>query len=749
MNRFKTISILLLLVVLFLKLEAQEHPNLVLTKKGVALIKEHLNQAPLFGKTLYLVKEEVDGAMTQGLAFPVPKDLAGGYTHETHKFNFFILQKAGALFQITGDERYARFVKDALLQYKALYSSIGVHPAERSYARGKLFWQCLNDANWLVYVSQAYDCIYDWLDKKEREDLNDKLFRPMADFLSIQNPQFFNRIHNHSTWGNAAVGMIGLVMGDEELINRALYGLPMDTMDHRKDNDGGEIQIKNQSKAGFLAQIEHAFSPDGYYTEGPYYQRYAMYPFLIFAMALSNADLDINIFKFREGVLIKAVDALLNQTDSAGKFFPLNDAQKGMSYLSRELVTALSCAYFYGNQDPALLSIVELQGKVPLDGSGMATALAIAKKETKAFNKKSMLLRDGPKGNLGGIAILRNKKNGEDGALVMKFSQHGMGHGHFDRLSFSLYHQGDEMIQDYGAARWVNIKQKDGGGYLKENKTWAKQTIAHNTLVVNGASQFNGDVQRADAVAPTPFFFGSDKEEYQVVSAKENNAYGGVELHRTMFLLQDAAFSTPLVIDLFRVRSQTEMNSLELPFYFQGQLLNTTFDLNTKSNLVPMGASFGYQHLYTEASAINKEGFQQLHVLHNNKFLTLSTLTEKNDVLGFSRIGANDPDFNLRRDPVFIISKNKQQQAMFFSAIEIHGAYSAVTELASQSESQLAGMKIWVDTEAYTIVQVKTVHGVTWTIAIANQSNVRKEAHEQQFDGQTLRWKGPYYVVKN
>ena len=108
------------------------------------------------------------------------------------------------------------------------------------------------------------------------------MFRPFADHISIDSPQFYQRVHNHSTWGNAAVGMIGLVMNDEELIERALYGIKGLILDKTaKDDDGG--YLNKDGKAGFLANIEEPFSPDGYYTEGPYYQRYAMYPFLIFA----------------------------------------------------------------------------------------------------------------------------------------------------------------------------------------------------------------------------------------------------------------------------------------------------------------------------------------------------------------------------------------------------------------------------------------------------------------------------------
>ena len=118
---------------------------------------------------------------------------------------------------------------------------------------------------------------------------------------------------------------------------------------------------------------------------------------------------------------------------------------------------------------------------------------------------KSIELTDGANGDEGAIGIIRSKEL----SLMMKYAKHGMGHGHFDRLGFILYNGADEVIQDYSAARWVNIEHKDGGGYLKENNTWAKQTVAHNTLVVNQTSQFNGQVDEAEKTSGTPYYFNA------------------------------------------------------------------------------------------------------------------------------------------------------------------------------------------------------------------------------------------------
>lgn len=250
--KVKVVLLTLLVLIIPIELQAKEHPILILTKEGVEEIRKTLGQVPLFDSSVERTKQEVDIEIAMGIDTPIPTDYSGGYTHERHKKNFVIAQKAGALYQILEDDKYAEYVRDMLFQYEAMYQDLPVHPKPRSYARGKLFWQCLNDSNWLLYMAQAYDSIYTFLTEEERQKLNQNLFRPFADFISIENPQFYNRIHNHSTWGNAAVGMIGLVMDDQELIDRALYGIEDDGLEvGLKDDDGGFIKVEGQKKPGF------------------------------------------------------------------------------------------------------------------------------------------------------------------------------------------------------------------------------------------------------------------------------------------------------------------------------------------------------------------------------------------------------------------------------------------------------------------------------------------------------------------
>jgi hypothetical protein len=729
---------------------AQNHPNLILTKNDVAQIKTQLKQAPRLNQAIAQAQAEVDAFVAAGVDVPTPKDLAGGYTHEQHKKNFFMLQKAGVLYQLTGQEKYAEFVKKALFAYADLMPNIDRHPATRSYARGKFFWQCLNDANWLVYTSQAYDCVYGWFSAAERKKLNHQLFRPFADFLSVENPQFFNRIHNHSTWGNAAVGMIGLVMDDEELIQRALYGLDLSTLKGLgEDNDGGNIKIKGQKEAGFLAQIDHAFSPDGYYTEGPYYQRYAMYPFLVFAKALHNKRPNLKIFEYRDGVLLKAVDALIYQTNEGGEFFPINDSQKGMSYLSRELIAAVNCAYHYGDQNPSLLSIAERQPTVSLDITGLSTAKAIEASSAKPFVRPSVELTDGADGKGGAIGILR-ASNGENPEVcaLLKYAKHGMGHGHFDKLGFSMYYGAEEVFQDYGSARWVNIEHKSGGGYLKENKTWAKQTIAHNTVAINQKSQSKGKTKVADTKHPYSYLFDASNGKTQVMSAKDTNSYEGVAMQRTMVMIRDEAFENPVILDLYRIENQTS-SSYDLPLYYQGELMTTSVKLEPSEQLNVMGKSHGYQHLWETAKAQADKGNTSFTCFGAKRFFYSTTmLTEDGDEITMVRIGANDPKFNLRRDPAVILRRRDTGSTLFGAATEVHGSYSPVTEIPLNSHKSIKDFTTLRSDDKYTAVSFSHKDGGTWQFIISNDNSDPKAKHAIRLNGKEVKWQGAYLISK-
>jgi hypothetical protein len=466
-----------------------------------------------------------------------------------------------------------------------------------------------------------------------------------------------------------------------------------------------------------------------------------MQPFLVFAQGLHNAKPELEIFENEGAVLLKGVDALLQLSDADCEFFPLNDGQKGMSYHAGSVVTAVDTAYHMGGQDKRLLSIAEAQGEVALDDAGFAVAAAVRDGKTKPFEKRSINLSDGADGKQGGVAVLRY--GNEALTLVFKYSAQGLSHGHYDKLSFSLYEQGDEVLQDYGLARFVNIEQKGGGNYLEENTTWAKQTVAHNTITLNQTSHFNGEYEIGSQHHSELHFYDDANSEVQVVSASEVNAYPGASLLRTMAMIKEEGFEKPFVLDILKVVSDEE-NKYDLPFYFMGQVLKVNFDYDTPSTLQALGGKNGFQHLYVEGKGRPGSDTTRFSWMNHMKFYTLTSVADAADELLFTRIGANDPKFNLRRDAAIMIRRNGVGSTVFATVIEPHGSYSPVTEIAVNSNSRIAALKIAYDSHDYTAVSLKGQEGEMRLFIVSNADATPSRSHRLKLGGRTYRWTGPY-----
>jgi hypothetical protein len=436
------------------------------------------------------------------------------------------------------------------------------------------------------------------------------------------------------------------------------------------------------------------------------------------------------------------VNALLNLSDADGEFFPLNDGQKGMSYYTASLVTAVNIAYHYGDKNPNLLSIAEKQNEVLLDESGLEVAIGIRDGKARPFTKKSINLTDGINGKQGGVGVLRY--GNEELTLVFKYAAQGLSHGHYDKLSYSLYEKGDEVIQDYGLSRFVNIGQKGGGNYLKENKTWAKTTIAHNTLSQNGEMHFKGKYKTASTKHSDLYFFDATQDDVQVVSATEVNAYPGTKMHRTMALIKDEHFEKAFLLDIMKVKSDTK-NEYDFPFYYMGQVINGNFEWNSPKKLRPLGKKNGYQHLYLEGKGKPSSNNAKFSWLGNGKFYTLTSATDKSDELLLTRLGANDPEFNLRRDAGFVIRRKDSDDTIFVSVIETHGSYSPVSEASLNSDSNIANLKIVSDDDNYTAISITDIKGNEQLFILSNKDSSSEAKHSLSINKKKYRWTGPYY----
>ena len=374
----------------------------------------------------------------------------------------------------------------------------------------------------------------------------------------------------------------------------------------------------------------------------------------------------------------------------------------------------------------------------------MAVALAIKNKLSKPFEKKSIDLSDGSTGQDGGVAILRNRVEDIEMTLVMKYAAQGSSHGHFDKLSFSYYNNSSEVLQDYGLARFVNIEQKGGGNYLKENGTWAKQTIAHNTIVQNEKSHFDGDFEKGNLHSSKKYLFDVNDSKVQVISATDANAYPGTKMHRTMVVLEAEGYEKPLLLDIFQVDSNTA-NQYDLPFYYMGQMMSANFKYETPKTLEPLGKTDGYEHLWKEGVGKAGANNTKFSWLSEGKFDTLTTATQAEDEVLLVRLGANDPNFNLRRDAGIIIRKKNTKKATFVNVIETHGTYSPVTENAINASSSIANVSIAFEDQDYVAVSITGKNGMTDLFIIATKDNSKDKIHNLMVNGTNYSWTGSKY----
>ena len=170
---------------------------------------------------------------------------------------------------------------------------------------------------------------------------------------------------------------------------------------------------------------------------------------------------------------------------------------------------------------------------LPIIG-GFKVARDIARGEAAPITYRSGVFRDGRKGDEGGIAVIRSTDSNLNSALTLKATSHGLSHGHFDKLTMAYYDNGNEILADYGASRFLNIEAKYKGHYTRENQSFAKQTIAHNTLVVDETSHFAGDIKVSSRYHSDIIYHDFDNGHFQVMVAKDTNAYPGVEMKRTL-----------------------------------------------------------------------------------------------------------------------------------------------------------------------------------------------------------------------
>jgi hypothetical protein len=307
------------------------------------------------------------------------------------------------------------------------------------------------------------------------------------------------------------------------------------------------------------------------------------------------------------------------------------------------------------------------------------------------------------------------------------------------------YDQGYEILQDYGAARFINVETKDGGRYLPETKSFTRQTIAHNTVTVDEKSNYQGKESISEKYHADKHFFSASDSGFQIMSAKVVNAYKDVSMQRTMAMINDKSFTKPLIVDIFKINSN-EKHQYDLPFYYMGQLTHT--NIHYKANdkkMTALGKNNGYQHLWNEAEGISDSAIS-FSWLQGNRYYSVISAADTSSKVYFVRIGAGDPDFNLRREPAVIIRYNSDSY-VFASVIEPHGLWDGISEFSAGATGNIKNIKVLLSDDDATAVRILG-NNINWVLLINNREASDKTKHSLSVLGKVYSWTGNYSLIK-
>ena len=199
-----------------------------------------------------------------------------------------------------------------------------------------------------------------------------------------------------------------------------------------------------------------------------------------------------------------------------------------------------------------------------------------------------------------------------------------------------------------------------------------------------------------------------------------------------------------MVIDLYRLTSGTE-RGYDYPIHFRGQLIasSVTYRADT-TRLEPLGAAFGYQHVWREASGRTDDAVL-LTWLDGNRYYSLRTAGAPGTEVLFGRTGANDPNFNLVSEPMMIV-RRRAGDHLFASVIEPHGYFNEAQERSEQARPKLQTVRVIGHGAEGSVIEVTGDGDLRWTVMVSNGAASDTAAHRLSFGGQTYEWTGNFSV---
>ncbi len=353
----------------------------------------------------------------------------------------------GMLYLLTGDVRCAHKGIEIFSAYADYYRSYQVHGNIPHNKPGKMGAQTLDDANFIRNAAMAYDLLEPAMTEAEKKHIQEGLLLPAAEFLIA------NRVehqHNHELIISVTVGMVGLILRRDDLIQFALY-----------------------DDYGLIWQLERGVTESGVWFEGTFgyhfYSLEAFFQYERFAVHTKHSHIHHPLYR---KMLMAAIDFAQPDFD----FPKLNDTYDGHGTLSGK-----SLLYEFAYQQSGDVEYLQVLHQIyrTQKRGGINTFFWGVEKLPECEDAIDPTTCIHPELGQPGLTVLRGS---HDRYLLFKHDEFGGEHDHYDRLGISFLAYGKKIAADLGTTAYGAPLHFD----------YFKNTGAHNTVMIQEKNQAPG-----------------------------------------------------------------------------------------------------------------------------------------------------------------------------------------------------------------------------------------------------------------
>ncbi|MGH7593688.1 MAG: heparinase II/III domain-containing protein, partial [Gemmatimonadales bacterium] len=405
------------------------------------------------------------------------------HAHWARAQHLWIAERAAHLatiYAVTDDAAAGERARQLLAAYYDLYFELP--NSDNVLGPSHLFFSTYLESMWLLnYLAAAFML-------RETNTLDDNDIRQVdaiADEAATIIAEFNEAMSNRQTWNSAALTAIATWFGDEELAVTAI-----------------------ESRTGLVGHLADGFGTDGMWWEGENYHLFALRGLLIGLQWAHTAGADVLA---SDEVTAHLGQALMAPADTAlpDLTFPARkDARYGVSLAQPAYIECWEWGYATLSarapaELPAWLRALyavptrpELTYDAYLHDAGEQQPGRHSRSDLSWWALLTMapaLATDGGEWigptrllEQQGLAILRHGTR----YASLECGGGGAGHGHPDRLQFTLYAGGVHWLPDPGT-----------GSYVTHDLFWYRSTLAHNAPLLDGVDQPATDSARCAAFA--------------------------------------------------------------------------------------------------------------------------------------------------------------------------------------------------------------------------------------------------------